>query len=201
MNKKSIVTAIVSLFLATSIYAQEEQQEPEKPNTIDQQFTDLMTASNNFQEYKVVKRTGLENLKSNTRDSINSLQREIDSYKNQLREQKSEIDTLNTSLTDTKTDLDTTREKIDAINFLGIPMDKGSYKGMMWGLIVILALALLFFIYRFRGSNAHTKEARKKLNETEQEFDIYRKKALEKEQILGRQLQDERNKAVRNTKG
>jgi hypothetical protein len=33
------------------------------------------------------------------------------------------------------------------------------------------------------------------LKETEKEFDIYRAKALEKEQRLGRMLQDEKNKA------
>jgi hypothetical protein len=34
-----------------------------------------------------------------------------------------------------------------------------------------------------------------RLNETEKEFDAYREKALEKEQRLGRMLQDERNKS------
>ena len=42
-----------------------------------------------------------------------------------------------------------------------------------------------------------TKEAKKRLDDTEKEFDIYKKKALEKEQRLGRLLQDEKNKVNR----
>ncbi|MGB8374852.1 MAG: hypothetical protein WCE57_05990, partial [Salegentibacter sp.] len=66
---------------------------------------------------------------------------------------------------------------------------------MMWGIVALLVVALLFFIYRYKSSNATTKEANQRLRETEKEFDAYRAKALEKEQRLGRQLQDERNKA------
>ena len=66
---------------------------------------------------------------------------------------------------------------------------------LMWGIVGLLLLALLFFIFRYRQSHTHTVEARNKLHSTEKEFDVYREKALEKEQRLGRLLQDERNKA------
>ena len=201
MHNKIIITAIFTFFLTANSFAQDEQQEPDAPNTIERQFTDLMKESNNFQEYKVVKRAGLDRLKSNTNDSINALKIEINGFKKELGSQEAEINKLNASLADTKTTLDTTREKIDSINFLGIPMKKSGYKSLMWGIIALLGIALAFFVFRFRGSNIHTKDARKKLAETEQEFDVYRKKALEKQQELGRQLQDERNKAVRNSKG
>ena len=68
------------------------------------------------------------------------------------------------------------------------------------GIVAVLALALVFFIFKFKGSNAHTQEARQKLADTEHEYEEYRKKALEKEQKMGRLLQDERNKAVKNNK-
>ena len=58
-------------------------------------------------------------------------------------------------------------------------------------------VALIFFIFKFKGSNAHTQEARQKLADVESEYEEYRKKALEKEQKMGRLLQDERNKAVK----
>ena len=202
MCKKIIITTIFSIALSFSVSAQEDdQQSQETPNTIDQQFTDLMKSSNNYQEYKVVKKTGLQNFINNTRDSINGFKNEIDRYKNELKSEKAQVEKLNSNLTKTQDTLNNTREKIDSINFIGVPMEKSSYKGLMWGIIAILAIALLFFIFRFRGSNVHTKEARKKQAETEEEFDDFRKKSLEKQQELGRQLQDERNKAARNAKG
>ena len=201
MIKKTITATLFSLLFAATLSAQDDQESPEKPNTIDQQFTDLIEASNNYQEYKVVERTKLERLKTNTRDSINALKMEIASFKNDLNSQQKKVSKLNTDLTNTQNKLDTTKDKIDSISFLGIPMEKSGYKTLMWVIIGLLLLALAFFVVRFRGSHKLIKEARKKLGDTESEFDVYRKKALEKEQKLGRQLQDERNKAIKNTKG
>jgi uncharacterized damage-inducible protein DinB len=65
----------------------------------------------------------------------------------------------------------------------------------MWGIILVLIIALLIFIYRFKKNHSQTTEARQNLSTTEKEFEAYRAKALEKEQRLGRQLQDERNRA------
>lgn len=202
MCKKILITTLFSLALCFSLKAQDDDQQPQEPlNTIDQQFTDLMNASNNYQEYKVVKKAGLQRFINNTRDSINSFKNEIEGYRNELRSEKAQVEKLNANLTQTQDSLNTTRAKIDSIDFLGIPMEKSGYKGLMWGIVAILAIALIFFILRFRGSNVHTKEARRKQAETEQEFDDFRKKSLEKQQELGRQLQDERNKAIRNSKG
>ena len=50
------------------------------------------------------------------------------------------------------------------------------------------------------SSNILTKQAKKKLEEVENSFESYKHKALEKEQKLGRQLQDERNKSPKKTK-
>ena len=201
MIKKTIPATLFSLLFAATLSAQDVQESPEKPNTIDQQFSDLIESSNNYQEYKVVERTKLERLKTNTRDSINALKSEITSFKNDLSSQQKEVSKLNTDLTSTQNTLDTTRDKIDSIRFLGIPMEKTGYKTLMWVIIGLLLLALAFFVVRFRGSHKLTQEARKKLGDTEAEFDAYRKKALENEQKLGRQLQDERNKATKNNKG
>ncbi|MFL0155057.1 hypothetical protein V2714_10940, partial [Tenacibaculum maritimum] len=63
-----------------------------------------------------------------------------------------------------------------------------------WGVITILFISLFFFIYKFKESSALTKEAKNNLAEIEQEFEEHRKKSLEKEQKIRRQLQDEINK-------
>jgi hypothetical protein len=55
-------------------------------------------------------------------------------------------------------------------------------------------LALFYFIFKFSKSNILTKEAQNNLLDIEQEFEEYRKKSIEREQKLRRQLQDEINK-------
>lgn len=194
------ISLILSFFTILGLSAQETETPQQKVNTISQQFEDLLESSNNYQDYKVVKLNSLIKLKSNTADSISGYKVQITDLQSQINSQQDEIKTLNNTLEETKTTLGETRAEKDSIYFLGMPMSKGGYMGMMWGIVAILTMALLFFIFRFKGSNTHTQEARKKLGELEVEYDEYRKKALEKEQKMGRLLQDERNKAVKSTK-
>jgi Skp family chaperone for outer membrane proteins len=143
----------------------------------------------------VVDYEALVRLKESTNRHIANLESEINSQQKTIDEQNSEIEELQSNLQSTQENLDNVNAEKDSINFLGMPFSKGGYMMLMWGIVGLLVLALLFFIYRYKNSNATTREARKRLDETEREFDAYRTKALEKEQKLGRMLQDERNKS------
>ncbi len=190
MNKT--IFGILSLsLLSLQFYAQDSLS----AYPIQDEFNELIESSNNYQGYKVVDYEALVRLKNNTNRHFDELRAEIETQKNTADQQVAEIDSLKEELQATQQDLEKVNAEKDAIKFLGMPMSKGSYMGMMWGIVAILLIALLFFIYRFKNSHATTREARKRLAETEKEFDLYRAKALEKEQRLGRMLQDERNKS------
>lgn len=158
-------------------------------------FTTLIEKSNDYQGYKVVDYNDLVTLKKNTVEFIAFLKNEITTQQNTIDQQKDEISELKASLETTKQNLAAVTAEKDAITFLGIPFSKGSYMALMWGIVAALILALLFFIYKFNKRNIQTTEAKKNLILTEKEFEAYRAKALEKEQRLGRLLQDERNRA------
>ncbi|MGY5848466.1 hypothetical protein ACW6QP_13735 [Salegentibacter sp. HM20] len=187
---KFIYTAVLAIFFTQGILAQESDQNP-----VDQEFTNLIESSNNYQGYKVVDYEALVRLKESTNRHIANLESEINAQQKTIDEQGSEIEELKSNLQSTQENLDNVNAEKDSINFLGMPFSKGGYMMLMWGIVALLVLALLFFIYRYKNSNATTREARKRLDETEKEFDAYRTKALEKEQKLGRMLQDERNKS------
>ena len=78
-------------------------------------------------------------------------------------------------------------------------LSKGLYNIMLWSIIGVLLLLVFTFIYKFKTSNSITKAAKKSLEETEQEFEEHRRVALEREQKVRRQLQDEINKQKGNT--
>lgn len=80
------------------------------------------------------------------------------------------------------------------MSLLGAQMSKTSYNVLMWAIIAGLLALLLFFIYKFKNSNAVTKNAKHALAEIEEEFEEHRKTALDREQKVRRQLQDEINK-------
>jgi hypothetical protein len=158
-------------------------------------FTTLIEKSNDYQGYKVVDYNDLVSLKKNTIEFIAFLKNEITTQQNSIDQQKDEISELKASLETTKQNLAAVTAEKDAITFLGMPFSKGSYMALMWGIVAFLIIALLFFIFRFKKGNIQTTEAKKNLLLTEKEFEDYRAKALEKEQRLGRLLQDERNRA------
>lgn len=199
-NTCTTLTSFVLLLFTTFVFAQ-EQENVQVQNPIDQQFNQLLEISNNYQQYEVVDRQKLIELQNNTRTRISVLEKEIAASKKNIEAQKKEIAEIKTSLTETTKNLKKATTAQDEIAFLGIPTNKSTFRTIMWGVVLILIVGLVFFIYKFKNSNVLTKDAKKNLQETEDEFDEFRKSALEKQQKLGRMLQDERNKSVRHPDG
>lgn len=193
--KKLLFSSILTLCLTASGFAQTSSE-----TTIDAKFSELITNSNNYKGYKVVDTGELTTLQSLTSKRIAELKEEISAAKEAALAYKQKIAGLNSEIETVQAKLDQISAEKDAITFLGFPFSKASYKTTMWGIVGILVLALGLFVVRFKKSNIHTQEARKNLNELEKEFDAYRAKALEKEQRLGRQLQDEKNKQMKLAK-
>ena len=105
-----------------------------------------------------------------------------------------DIVTLKSNLSNTKSSLDSTIDEKDNMALFGIPMSKTNYSTIMWSVIGVLLALLLLFIYKFRNSNSVTRASQKSLSDIEEEFEEHRRTALEREQIVRRQLQDELNK-------
>ena len=196
MKFKHLLLALSLIFTTHFLSAQEENNEED--NTINSQFDEVIESSNNYQDYKVVKRYKLTQLQKNTVNRIESLKEEIVTSNKTIEEQKLKIENLKAELNNTQNNLNQVTEEKDQISFFGIATDKGTYQTIMWVIVFALVLILVFFIYKYKQSNVLTKEAKKNLAENEAEFDEYRKKSLEKQQKLGRQLQDEKNKQNKN---
>lgn len=195
MNAITKAFAFIFLLSFTAVQAQDASK------SIDEQFTEVIDGSNNYQQFKVIEKVKMTRLQQNTKKRIDGLQAEIENLKSEMAQQQAAAAQVSTDLAQTQATLETTEGEKDSMNFFGAQMSKGNYNTMVWSIAGVLLLALLFFIFKFRSSNVLTKTAQHKLDETEAEFEDYRRKALEKEQKLGRQLQDERNRALKSSKG
>lgn len=203
-------TLLLTVCLSLSCFVLQAQTpaattEAQGPQTLSDQLTEIIAKSGNYRNngkvYEVVEKYKLNQLNTNITKRIDGLQQEITTLNGEIEIQKAEIASLTGKLANTENTLTETNKEKDSMNFFGAQMSKGSYQTMMWGIAGALLLGLLLFMYKFRSSNTITHEARHKLDEVESEFEEYRKKALEKEQKLGRQLQDERNKLLKASKG
>ena len=187
------LTIICALFTLIS-FAQQPNQTQEFPKTVKGQFQKLYKKSNNYQVYKVMKKDGFLSLQKNVLDSISAIKKEANSKQQTINRQLETIATLESTISKTNKDLTTSLSKEDNISLFGLQLNKVTYNTILWGIIAGLLAGLLFFIFRYNNSNSLTNEARKSLSDVEQEFEQHRKKTIDNEQKLRRQLQDEINK-------
>ncbi len=194
--KKLTLVLFLTVF-ATGI-AQTKKREPVKGSlnsgTLESQFNYLYKKSYTYKTVKSVKISDLLKIKGNVLDSLNSAYKKIRETNAIIESQKKEINSLKENLKITNNKLiEITKEK-DSMNLLGIQMSKKNYNSLMWSLIFGLLAFLIFFIFKFKSSNTLTHQAQKLLNETEEEFETYKRIAIEREQKVRRELQDEINK-------
>ncbi|MGB1042277.1 MAG: hypothetical protein ACPGU6_02700 [Tenacibaculum sp.] len=185
------------LFFIQNIGAQTRLSKTEVealPNTVKNQFIKLYRTSNNYQIYKVIKKNEFLELQKNILDSVKVIKKDVATKQIKINEQLKAITALQTKIDTLNNDLTTSINKEDNISFIGMSLSKGSYNTIVWSIIGALLVSLAFFIYKFNSSHSITRETKDLLSETELELEQYKKKAIEKEQKLRRQLQDEINK-------
>ncbi|MGA9238134.1 tRNA (guanine-N1)-methyltransferase [Robiginitalea sp.] len=189
----------LALFAGSMLWSQEEEQESSLDGgTIESQFEFLYRKSGNYnaegRRYEVVRRIQLDKIRDNILDSLNKARAEARELNATITRQDGTIEDLNGKLENTTEQLsDVTAEK-DSMSFFGMQVSKITYNLILWTIIGALLLFLLLFIYKYRRSNVLTQEAKVKLADVEAEYEDHRRKALEREQKISRQLQDEINK-------
>lgn len=189
------ISAILLILLSNSVFSQTEITEPiTEPKTIEGQFDKMFRISSTYQTYKVIDKDAFILLKNNVLDSIKKTKKALVELENLLKDERESIAYLNESMTKMQLELDNALSKEDSISFFGIPLSKITYSLLLWTIIIGLGSGLGFFVFKFFRSDVLTKQAQENLITVEEEFEVYRKKSIEREQKLRRQLQDEINK-------
>jgi len=196
---KFLALTLIIVFSSNSISAQNNETQTINEGSINDQFEYILRKSGNFkgtngQAYEAVSRRMLLTLQAHTIDSLRTIQTKLDNTRSTVETQQKEINDLKTNLGSTQTTLEATNLEKNNMSLLGLQMSKTNYNILMWAIIGGLLALLLMFIFKFKNSNAITKAAKKSLTETEEEFEEHRRSALEREQKVRRQLQDELNK-------
>jgi len=198
MKRLQVVYTFILFTCSLPILAQEQSSESANDQTLDGQFRELERKSGNYSangvRYKVIKLVDLNRVKDHIFDSINTANKSIKELSTTIAGNKTQIDDLNAKLQETTNNLKNVTLEKNSMSFFGAMVGKGAYKLILWSMIFGLLLLLLLFIYRFRNSNFLTHQAKTALADLEKEFEEHRRRALEREQKISRQLQDELNK-------
>ncbi|MCB0444581.1 MAG: tRNA (guanine-N1)-methyltransferase, partial [Gelidibacter sp.] len=93
---KTLFFIFASLLIFSTTYAQDNSNDDEDKlslteGSIDNQFEYVIQRSNNYQDYKVVKKTWLYALKAHTMDSLKAIEKNLLETKNVVDSQAKEI--------------------------------------------------------------------------------------------------------------
>lgn len=194
ITRKSFAILLLSILTFSTAMAQSSQGSTQQAvvfnGTIEEQFDLLLKNSYPYENFRNV-RDNLPRFKKNTLDSLKSLREEIKIQNVTIETQKASVDSLKQALAETKELI----SQGDSINFLGMTIEKGTYHYIVWSIIIVLLVLLLFFIQRYKSNLQTAKDSRDAADEIREEFEQHRKKAMEREQKLKRDLQDELNRA------
>ncbi|MDN5210675.1 hypothetical protein QQ020_01410 [Fulvivirgaceae bacterium BMA12] len=186
---------IFFIVIATStLHAQTTEKTPLDSGTLSQQFEYVKKKSSSYNDFKVIKLSRLDKMWSNALDSLSATRSSLAEFQKKVGTQQTTIDGLNKSLEDTKQQLAEVTEEKDSISLLGIGMAKKNYHGLMWFLVFALLAMLGVAIYKFKDSNKITVNAERDFRNVSEEYEEFKKKSLEKERKLKRELQTEINR-------
>ncbi len=194
---KKFVSIVLFISILQFSFAQTTENESKlslDSGTIDQQFEFLEKKSSTYQIYRMIKKNHFTKFRANVKDSLTAVRKQLNDATVSIASQKTEYIALQKKIDTVTTDLTNVSETKDNINFLGMPLNKKAFKSIFWATIAILGLILGFFIYSFKNSNKITKDTLANFSELEEEYNNSKTRALEREQVLNRRLQDEINK-------
>jgi len=180
---------LVFLFAFAVINTIKAQTLEPEIRTLSQQYESLMKVSTTYEDYKVVKVVKLSSFWENIQDSIATASAEQQKLTNTLKNVREELLNTQIRLGEITAKLESSNHDRDRISFIGIPLTKGVYNSLVWGIIIILAVMALFFFSRFKRSNTITRSTKKECDTLYVEFDNYKKNTREKELQLKRELQ------------
>ncbi len=201
MRNLAFPALLVALISLGTVFGQTtSRREPPKGSltsgTIDSQFIYLYAISRTQDGIEHVRQANLEQIRKNIADTIKVLTKEISDLKAKDGSQEAAVVAMTDSLSQVRNNLEIAQREKDSFSFIGISLQKSTYSLIMWGFVLLLAAALTFYVYRYNQSHVVTNDTKKAIEELQEEFDQHRKKAMEKEQKLKRQLQDELNKRL-----
>jgi hypothetical protein len=182
---KPTFTLLLAVLFSLNSFSQENT------NSLDNQFRSVYKKSSNYLEYKVILKKDFGDIHNNVLDSLKKFNELLNSKNTVINSQKNTIAILKKEKEVTATKLTEALNKENSISLFGMQLSKGLYSFILFTIIIASLISLGYFVFKFKNSNVVTLVAKNDLENVENELNAYRKKALEREQKLRRQLQDE----------
>ena len=178
---------VLLMTLSFTVYAQEN-------TPLRTVLSDIMSESESYQEYKVIKASKLLNFRTAMSDSINGYQLQIKNLEMSVVETKAELKTIQVELNIIKDKLMVSERENAKIGILGLSVRKGFYNALVWSIIALLATIVLVVYARIKHVCSVVKRVKSAYSKIVDEYRHQRFQATENQITLRRELQTALNR-------
>jgi hypothetical protein len=192
---KRTALLLICVFVISGSFAQTAADALNSDNqTLRERYLLMKTKSQNYQDYKVIKENILDGMWKIVQDSVTAKQAAIRKSQAEVNQLQTE---LNKNIEALKAKEDSMKDIVHAsthIQVLGISFDKGFFAGMVGIILLLAGLGIAAVVYSMKVLRKNLTEKEELANSISAEYEDYKRKAMDKQTKLSRELQNERNK-------
>lgn len=190
---KKLVVFCVSL-LSVMLANAQAQEALEGNHTLKERFEILKDKAEKYKDYKVIRNTVLDGVWKISMDSLAKSKSDLRTANATIAKLNGEIKGAADKVKEAEASLQQSAYERTHMSVFGIPVAKGVFVTTSLIVVGALIIALLTLLSTFNMLRRSNREKELTIHGIMSEFDAFRKKALEKEVKISRELQSERNK-------
>ncbi len=164
--------------------------------TLRERYLVMKSKSQNYQDYKVIKENLLDAWWKIVIDSVQAKQAAIRAANANVAKLQKELDQSKETLASKEASMKDVEYASTHIKVLGIDFAKGFFAGLVGVIILGLGLTIAVIVYMLKTLRNGLKEKADLANAISNEYEEYKRKAMDKQTKLSRELQNERNKLM-----
>lgn len=192
---KRTTILLICVLAVIGVSAQTASDALERDNqTLRERYLVMKNKSQNYQEYKVIKEYILDGMWKIVQDSLDAKQAAIRQAKAEINNLNQKLDKNNAALKAKEDSMQDIQYASTHISVLGIDFDKGFFAAMVGVLFLLLGLVIAVIYYTMKMMRRNLDEKVELMNSISSEYEDYKRRAMEKQTKLSRELQNERNK-------
>jgi hypothetical protein len=196
---KYVILFLVAL-ISTASFGQSAPVVPATPDTktmtLQDRYATMKKSSETFQDYKVIKEVILDGVWRVTLDSIKNQKAKFANANEVISQLENEVATQKVAVAQIKASMETVVYDSTHISFFGIHFTKSLFISLVLLIVIGLLVAIAAVTGKLKLMYTSMKEKMETVNLLSHEFEDYKKRALEKQVKLSRELQTERNKLI-----
>jgi len=183
------------VFIVGALYAQPDQKAPDDNElSLKARYKEMKSSSQTFKDYKVIKEVVLDKFWQIATDSVAKKRQELAEAKNEITFLQGELNTARITMQEQHDSIKEVIFDSTHITVMGVPFSKNIFlllsAAVIGSLIFIVSLAFA----RVKIANGLAKEKTLIADSISHEFEDFKKKSMEKQTKLSRELQSERNR-------